>query len=528
LLVKQNTEIPCDGTIVFNDSYINESLLTGESKHVFKQVGSTVYGGTINITNNIHIKALQTGNDMTMNRIKKLVEHAQINKTQLQTVTNLVCKWFVYIILAISLIDFITWLIIGYFNKSIIPSGFTFYTFALYLSVSVIVVACPCALGLATPIAIMIGTGKAMLKGILLKDGGDSIEKMSKIDTIVFDKTGTLTTGEMSVMEYYFHSEFKSNYSTIYSNIYALSNISKHPLSKCLNMYTKDYYNTNLIVSDEKIYLGKGVECIIDNIHCYLGSCDWLLSNENSNNRNLNEKINKWKNNGYSIVLYKYDNKIQAAFAISDTLRNDAYNVVKTLKDMNIDIWLLTGDNLISALKIADKIGIKNENVVADVLPESKAQVISNIQNSEQISQKNWFSYFSCFSFRTSYNRLKTRKKLVAMIGDGGNDSIALAQADISISMKSGCDLALSSSNIVLLKSDLFDIVKLKLMSNKIMKKIYINLVWALGYNIIGIPLAAGVFYPFHLNPIFAALTMSLSSLFVVFNSLMLKYQLDI
>jgi cation transport ATPase len=295
-------------------------------------------------------------------------------------------------------------------------------------------------------------------------------------------------------------------------------------------MYTKDYYNTNLIISNEKIHLGKGVECIIDNTHCYLGSCDWLLSNENLNeisiNRNLNEKINKWKNNCYSIVLYKSHDEIKAAFAISDTVRNNAYNVIKTFKDMNIDIWLLTGDNLNSALKIANQIGINNENVVANVLPESKAQVISNIQNSEQTLQKNWFSCLTCLSFRTSYNRLKTKKKLVAMIGDGGNDSIALAQADISISMKSGCDLALSSSNVVLLKSDLFDIVKLKVMSNKIMKKIYINLIWALGYNIIGIPLAAGVFYPFHLNPIFAALTMSLSSLFVVFNSLMLKYQL--
>jgi Cu+-exporting ATPase len=234
---------------------------------------------------------------------------------------------------------------------------------------------------------------------------------------------------------------------------------------------------------------------------------------------NLNEKINNWKNNGYTVVLYKCDNEIKAAFAISDTLRKNAQDVICNLKNMNIDIWLLTGDNLTVALKIANTLGIDRENVVANVLPESKAQVIFNIQNSEQISENK-------FWFWSKYNKLKTKKKLVAMVGDGGNDSIALAQSDISISMKSGCDLALSSSNVVLLKSDLFDILKLKLMSNKIMKKIYINLFWALGYNIIGIPLAAGVFYPLHLNPVFAALTMSISSVFVVLNSLLLKYQL--
>lgn len=517
LLIKPNSENPCDGKIILNESYIDESMLTGESKNVYKNTNSVVYGGTINVTNTIYIKALQTGNDMMINRIKRLVEDAQTNKTQLQNIIDIICKWFIYIILSISLIDFIVWIIIGYLNFVNIPNGFNFVTFALYLAVSVIVVACPCAIGLATPITVLIGSGILMSKGILLKNGADSIEKMSKIDTIVFDKTGTLTTGKMNIIDSY---NINKHENFIYIDI--LSNITDHPLSKCLSDYLKDkMYNChNESKTNEKIHLGKGVECEINGEKHYLGSVGWLYDqNDMSYDYLLKQKLKNWKNNGYSIVLYKKNNEILAGFAINDIIRNNAKNIIDTFKQMNINVWMLSGDTLESALKIANKVGINNKNVIAGVLPESKAEIIENIQNHE-----NYESYETHYFFK--YKKLNNKRKIIAMVGDGGNDSIALAQADIGIAMKVGSDLALSSSSVILMKSELEDVLNLKIMSNKIMNKIYINLFWSLAYNIIGIPLAAGVFYPLHINPIFAALSMSLSSVFVVINSILLKYQL--
>lgn len=502
--VKANQRIPCDGQIVLYNSQVDESMITGEFTPVDKFIDSKVYSGSINISNTIHVKALQTGKNTLVNRMISLVENAQSNKTSFQSTTDIICKWFVKIVLVISFIDFIVWCIIGYLNLVEIPDGFSYFTFALYSSISVIVVACPCALGLATPMVIMVGSGMAMKMGILIKDGADSLERTSKIKAIVFDKTGTLTEGKMFVVDKFTFDDYVLRYLSI------LSSISSHPISKCLKEYTKSINNEQLKIENEKIYNGQGVECEIDGILHRLGSVNWL--NKEVYNENMELKLEEWYKHGYSIVVQSMGEDIVGIYALSDKVRYNSKEVIKRLKKMNIDVWMVSGDNAYNARKIGKELCIDQENILSNVLPESKANVIEAIQMSGG-SKLSW----------NGYQRMT--KKIVAMVGDGGNDSIALARADIGISMRHGSDLALSSSSIVIMKSDIMDVYYLKKLSDKVMNKIYMNLVWSMGYNIIGIPLAAGVFHPWHISPMCAGLAMSISSLFVVINSLLLKKQ---
>ena len=469
--VKPNEKIPCDGKIVLCNTFVDESMLTGESESVSKGIGDKVYAGTINISNTVYIKALETGANTLINRMVSLVENAQSNKTSFQSTTDFICKWFVYVVIGLAVVDFIVWLIIGAIEIVNIPDGFTYITFALYSSISVIVVACPCALGLATPMVIMVGSGVAMNKGILIKNGADTIEKMSKIKAIVFDKTGTLTYGKMNVVDYILLDDNID----LLSYTKTLANISNHPISKCLGEYTHKY--KIYISSNEKVYNGKGVECNIngDNQH-RLGSLNWLNKEEYSDS--MRSILNRWNQQGYSIVVQSINHKIVAMFAISDIIRPESRDVVNNFKEMGIDVWMVSGDNEFNAKKVSKSVGIDETQVLSNVLPEAKSEIIEAIQ------------------------------------------SIALSQADIGIAMRHGSDLALSSASVVLMKSDIEDVLYLKKLSDKVMKRIYINLGWAMGYNIIGIPLAAGVFYPWSISPMCAGLMMSLSSLFVVGNSL--------
>jgi Cu+-exporting ATPase len=508
--VKPSERIPCDGKVVLNNTFVDESMLTGESESILKDIDAKVYAGTINISDTVYIQALETGTNTLVNRMVSLIENAQSNKTSFQLTTDWICKWFVYVVIFLAIIDLIVWLIIGGLKIVEIPEGFTYITFALYSSISVIVVACPCALGLATPMVIMVGTGIAMNRGILIKNGADTIEKMSKVKNIVFDKTGTLTHGKMCVIDYVLLDDNIQ----ILDYTKTLSSITNHPISKCLYEYTlkcNQYMSCN-----EKVYNGKGVECEIDNTIHKLGSINWL--NEMEYNDDMRYKLNVWYRDGYSIVVHAMNDKVVCMFAISDIIREDSKDVIRELKDDNIDIWMVSGDNKYNAERVAKNVGIDDNQVLSHVLPEAKSQIIEAIQSSGYINQRRWWS-------RTGY--MKMTKKVVAMVGDGGNDSIALAQADIGIAMRHGSDLALSSASVVLMKSDIKDVLYLKTLSDKVMRRIYMNLVWAMGYNIIGIPLAAGVFYPWNISPMCAGLMMSLSSLFVVLNSLLLKYQIE-
>jgi heavy metal translocating P-type ATPase len=511
--VKPNDRIPCDGKVVLNNTFVDESMLTGESESILKDMGAKVYAGTINISDTVYIKALETGTNTLVNKMVSLIENAQSNKTSFQSTTDIICKWFVYIVIGLALVDLIVWLIIGGLNIVEIPEGFTYVTFALYSSISVIVVACPCALGLATPMVIMVGTGIAMNKGILIKNGADTIEKMSKIDVVVFDKTGTLTYGKMNVVDFLIESE---DYGSVLENLNILSSISNHPISQCLKEYTQKY-KINKPVTNEKVYNGKGVECEIDNVIHKLGSLNWLNKEEYSDDVKI--KLEEWYKNGYSIVVQSVNESVIAAYALSDIVRLESKNVVKELKEKKIDTWMVSGDNKYNAERVANIVGIDNQQVLSNVLPESKSNIIEAIQSSGCVNlRRRWFY--------NNYMQMEMNKKIVAMIGDGGNDSIALAQSDIGIAMRHGSDLALSSASVVLMKSDINDVLFLKKLSDKVMRRIYMNLAWAMGYNIIGIPLAAGVFYPWNISPMCAGLMMSLSSLFVVMNSLLLRYQI--
>lgn len=505
LLIKPGENIVCDGKVLYGETYIDESILTGESTPINKCVGDVVYGGSINVSETICVEAKETGKNMCLNKIRKLVEDAQGMKTSFQNITDKICGWFVYMVLTIALLTFVAWLFVG--NNVELPNHFNVITYAVYVSISVIVVACPCALGLATPIAIMVGTGVALKSGILLKNGGETIEKMSKIKTIIFDKTGTLTYGELKIVG--IHSVDV----VLLEDVYILSCISNHPLSKCIREYSKSF-EKNKTVLHEKSYIGKGVECIIDKKRQYLGSMKWLSKEVFEYSDEIDSKLKEYEMLGLSIVVHAIDNKVVNIFGLSDTVKWNAYELINKLKGVDIDVWMISGDNKTTALKIGKQVGIDESKIFAGVLPEDKASIVESIKNVEVYSIWNYFR-------GQRYVRLD--KKLVAMVGDGGNDSIALSRADVGICMRNGSDVALSSADVILMTSNLMDVYYLRMLSRRVMMTIYLNLFWATCYNFIAIPLAAGVFYPMHLNPMCAGLAMSLSSVIVVLNSVLIR-----
>ena len=341
----------------------------------------------------------------------------------------------------------------------------------------------------------LLGRAKLYLKG------PEVVEKMAKIQHIVFDKTGTLTEGKMYVVD----KLIEDNH--ILENLNILASISNHPISKCLKDMTSNI-NVNRKVENEKIYNGQGVECVINGDIHRLGSVNWL--NKEIYNDDMKLRLEEWYNNGYSIVVQVMNDTVVGIYALSDKVRKDAKVVVNKLKNIGIDIWMVSGDNKYNAIKVSKDVDINEEQVMSNILPSAKSDIVEAIQLSGY-SKVGWNGY------------KKMGKKIVAMVGDGGNDSIALAQSDIGISMRHGSDLALSSSSVVLMKSDINDVYYLKKLSDKVMKRIYVNLGWAMGYNIIGISLAAGILYPWHISPMCAGLAMSVSSIFVVLNSLLLK-----
>lgn len=506
LLIKPGENILCDGKIVYGETHVDESILTGESSPVYKKMNDVVYGGSINISETICIEATGTGNNTCLNKIKKLVEDAQTTKTSFQNITDKICGWFVYAVVSIAIVTCIVWLFVGV--RVDLPNNFNNITYAVYVSISVIIVACPCALGLATPIAIMVGTGVAMKYGILLKNGSEAVEKISKTNTIIFDKTGTLTYGKLKIVDIYSSEE------SLLEDAYILSCISNHPLSLCIreNMRT---YERDKEITNEKSHVGKGVECMINKKKHYLGSYKWLSKEVFESTEELRDKLNNLINHGLSIVVHAIDNKIVNIYGMTDTIREETYSLIKKLKNMNMDIWIVSGDNKNTVLRVAKEIGIDESKILAEVLPEDKAQIIESIKNIE---------VYDLWSYLKGGRYMRIDKKLVAMVGDGGNDSVALSQADVGICMRSGSDLALSSADIVLMSSNIMDVYYLKVLSKKIMRTIYLNLFFATIYNFVAIPLAAGVFYPMHLNPMCAGLAMSLSSVIVVGNSMLLKY----
>lgn len=487
ILVKPGEKIPVDGAIIEGDSAVNESMATGESIPVDKKPGDEVIGSTINLTGFLKFRATRVGKDTFLSQIIRLVEEAQASKAPIQRLADKVASYFVPAVILIALVTFTVWLIWG--PK---PS----ITFALVNFVSVLIIACPCALGLATPTAIIVGTGRGAENGILIKDA-QSLELAHRLNIIVFDKTGTLTRGEPEVSEIIVKKGSLINTSEQLLYIAASSELySEHPLGKAIVKKAKD---SGLKLKEPQEFMsiaGKGIRAKVDDREILKGNLKLMMENKVPLG-NLEEEEQKLSEMGLTPVFVSVDNKPAGIIAFADALKNNAKDVVLRLKKLGLEVVMLTGDNRNTALAIGRRAGI--DKVISEVLPGKKAEEIKKLQKGG---------------------------KIVAMVGDGINDAPALAQSDIGIAIGTGTDVAMESSQITLIKGDLYGVLKAIILSRNTVRIIRQNLFWAFFYNIILIPVAAGVLYPFFgilVSPIFAAAAMAFSSISVVSNSLRLR-----
>lgn len=486
VIVKPGQKIPVDGSVIFGSTSIDESMLTGESIPVEKTVGDPVTGASVNKNGYIKFKVEKVGKDTTLSQIIRLVEEAQNRKAPIANLADLISGYFVPTVIGIALVSGLAWLFIG---------G-TSFQFAFTIFISVLVIACPCALGLATPTAIMVGTGKGAENGILIK-GGDSLESAHKISTVAFDKTGTITegrprvTGVKNLSKSLDEDQLMSFAASIESN-------SEHPLADAIVDYSKEKGVEIYPVEDFVSITGKGVEALINKKRVSLGNLKLIDSYGDINDKSsLKSMVDEYAERGNTPMLLAIDGHVKAIIAVADTIKEDSAKAVEKLHQMGIKVAMITGDNENTALAIAKQVGI--DIVRADVLPSEKSKVIKDLQD---------------------------QGEFVAMVGDGINDAPALALADVGIAIGSGTDVAIESADIVLMKNSLMDVPNSIKLSKETIRNIKENLGWAFGYNIIGIPFAAGLIYLFGgplLNPMIAAAAMSLSSVSVVSNALRLR-----
>ena len=483
IIVKPGQSIPVDGVIIEGNSSVDESALTGESIPVEKSEGDKVIGATINKSGYFKFKALKVGNDTTLSQIVQLVEEASASKAPIAKLADKVSGIFVPIVITIALAATIIWLILGYS-----------FSFALSIGIAVLVISCPCALGLATPTAIMVGTGKGAENGILIKSA-ESLEIAHEINTVVMDKTGTITQGKPVVTDILLcEGVFENKLLKIAASV---EKPSEHPLAEAIVSFAEQKELEFSEISDFTATAGQGISCILNKKQILAGNLKMMKAN----NIALNEYEQKAENlaeDGKTPLYFTEDGKLLGIIAVADTIKPTSKQAISTFEKMGIEVVMLTGDNKKTAEAIRRQLGI--DRVIAEVLPQDKEKEIRSIQQ---------------------------KGKKVAMIGDGINDAPALARADVGIAIGAGTDVAIESADIVLMKSDLLDSVSAVQLSKAVIRNIKQNLFWAFFYNAIGIPLAAGIFYPllgWKLNPMFGAAAMSLSSVFVVSNALRLKF----
>ncbi len=482
ILVKPGTKIPVDGVVIEGYTSVDESMLTGESIPVEKNVGSKVTGASINKNGVIKFKAEKIGGDTALAQIIKLVEDAQGTKAPIAKLADTVSGYFVPIVIAIAVVASLLWFLVG--GKDIV--------FVLTIFISVLVIACPCALGLATPTAIMVGTGKGAENGILIK-GGEALESAHKVNTVIFDKTGTITEGKPKVTDIVLNNVEEEYLIKIASSA---EKGSEHPLGEAIVRYGEEENIKLEKVDDFKAIPGAGIQVIINKENILLGNKK-LMNDNNILLEDLEEKSNELASQGKTPMYIAVDGKLAGIIAVADVVKESSKKAIEILHDMGIKVAMVTGDNVKTANAIASQVGI--DMVLAEVLPEDKSKEVEKLQN---------------------------QGNFVAMVGDGINDAPALAKANIGIAIGSGTDVAIESADIVLMKSDLMDVPTAIKLSHETIKNIKQNLFWAFGYNTIGIPVAAGLLYIFGgplLNPMIAAAAMSLSSVSVVSNALRLK-----
>lgn len=487
VLVRPGEKIPVDGTVIEGKSTVDEAMVTGESQPVQKQSGDVVIGATINKTGSFQFRATHVGKDTVLAQIVQLVQQAQGSKAPIQRLADQVTYWFVPAVIAIAAITFIVWLL-----------ATQTLSFALITAVGVLIIACPCALGLATPTSVMVGTGKGAEHGILIK-GAESLELAHQIQTIVLDKTGTLTEGKPTV------TDFVTLKGTEGGNEHALLQLagiveshSEHPLAEAVVRYAQSQ-GTDLSLHQMQNFgaiAGQGVQAQVQGRQIHIGTQRWLntLGIETTA---LQTDAHAWEAQSKTVIWLAVDHQLEAVFGIADALKPTSAEVVKTLKQMGLEVVMLTGDNARTAAAIATQAHI--EHVQAEVRPDQKAATIQQLQS---------------------------KGRIVAMIGDGINDAPALAQADVGMAIGTGTDVAIAASDITLISGDLQGIVTAIKLSRATIRNIRQNLFFAFIYNIIGIPVAAGILYPLWgwlLNPMIAGAAMAFSSVSVVTNALQLR-----
>ena len=483
IVVKPGEKMPVDGEVVEGNTSVDESMLTGESIPVEKNVGDKIIGASINKNGTIKYKATRVGKDTALAQIIKLVEDAQGSKAPIAKMADIISGYFVPVVISISIISALAWYFFG---------GET-GIFALTIFISVLVIACPCALGLATPTAIMVGTGKGAEYGVLIKSGV-ALETAHKIKTIVFDKTGTITEGKPKVTDIVVSNGITEN--NLLQLAASAEKGSEHPLGEAIVKDAEEKGLKILKLDFFKAIPGHGIEVKIDGKAILLGNRK-LMIESNISLEDLEETSHRLASEGKTPMYISIDDKIAGIIAVADTVKENSKRAIEKLHDMGIEVAMITGDNKRTAEAIAKQVGI--DRILAEVLPQDKANEVKKLQ---------------------------AEGKKVAMVGDGINDAPALAQADIGIAIGSGTDVAMESADIVLMRSDLMDVPTAIQLSKKTILNIKQNLFWAFGYNTLGIPVAMGILYIFGgplLNPIIAAAAMSFSSVSVLLNALRLK-----
>ncbi|MDX9745097.1 MAG: heavy metal translocating P-type ATPase [Syntrophales bacterium] len=484
ILIRPGEKIPTDGVVVTGESSIDESMLTGESVPVEKSVGSKVFAATINKSGSFQFRATGVGADTVLGQIIHLVQEAQGSKAPVQRLADRIASIFVPVVFGIGLVTFLVW----YF---LVPEAS--FNRALLNFVSVLVIACPCALGLATPTAVMVGTGIGAERGILIK-GGETLEMAHRLTTVVFDKTGTLTRGEPLVKEILTAEDVTA--AEVLQIALSVESVSEHPLAQAIISEGKNRGLTPQVLDSFEAISGKGAKAVIDEKTCLVGNLR-LMEEMNVATQGLNEQALVRAERGETCVFVAVENRIKGMVSFADQPRDSALGAIRSLERMGLEIMMITGDHLATAQAVSRSLAINR--VLADVLPGDKAKAIKDLQE---------------------------RGQVVAMVGDGINDAPALAAADIGIALGAGTDVAMEAGDITLIRDDLNLVPSAIRLSLNTLRVIRQNLFWAFIYNILGIPIAAGVLYPFFgvlLNPKFAAAAMALSSVSVVTNSLRLR-----
>jgi len=536
LKVLPGQTIPTDGELVLGITTVDESMLTGESLPITKEKGSLLIGGSMNQTGMIHMIATSVGSDTALSKIIQLVEDAQTSKAPIQVLADKISSVFVPIVISLCGLTFAIWITVSY---TVVPeswlNGENPFVFSFFFALSVLVIACPCSLGLATPTAVMVGTGIGARFGILVK-GGEPLESAHKLSCLVFDKTGTLTKGTPTVTNICYSDSFKKNYQSehyveLMKLMYLTESGSQHPISTAIVKYLSKELSGKKVedikLEDVKIVGGKGImgaftvnmpillsSC--SNLQVFIGNRLFMKENELPISNEINEMAHHLEKEGKTCVfvaikkdessrkgkerkLETDEDQVLACVSIADMVKEESQDVIYALNDMGISVYMLTGDNKHTALAIGESIGLSPNNIFYEVLPKDKARQVEQLQSQ---------------GFK------------VGMVGDGTNDSPALVTADVGFAIGTGTDVAIEAADIVLMKSDLWDVVTAIDLSKKTFNRIRWNFFWALLYNVLAVPIAGGVLYPIirtSLSPVVAGMAMSLSSICVVASSLLLR-----